>query len=103
MCCFWYCHLTAETIRRLLFARNLFGNKTKTLDNQQITKRLKYPEPVLYLYNKVHTKETKYQIIKVAKIGILTLCFIKKTMFCYFWLPFGYPKTKNTIFATKGN
>ena len=31
-------------------------------------------------------------IIKVAKKGILTLDFIKKTIFCRFWLPFGYPE-----------
>lgn len=50
-----------------------------------------YPDPIKYPVNKVYPKECKCKIIIGSQKGILTLSFIKKTMFCRFWLPFGYP------------
>lgn len=50
-----------------------------------------YPEPIMYPANKVYPKEAKCKIIRGSKIGILTLSFIKKTIFCRFLLPFCYP------------
>lgn len=50
-----------------------------------------YPEPIKYPANKVYPDETKCKKIGGSQSGILTLSFIKKTIFCRFWLPFGYP------------
>lgn len=52
---------------------------------------IQYPEPIKYPANKVYPDETKCKKIRGSQSGILTLSFIKKTIFCRFWLPFGYP------------
>lgn len=52
---------------------------------------LRVPRPDTEPTKQGKAKQSKYLIIKVAKMGTLPFIFIKKTMFLHFWLPFGYP------------
>lgn len=63
------------------------GVKKKTTGNQSIVSRSLYPERMLYPANKVYPDEAKCKKVRGSQNGTLTLCFIKKTIFCRF----GYP------------
>lgn len=66
-----------------------YHNKTKKRSSLELL--FVYPDPRKYPATKGSQKYIKYLVIKVAKMGTLTLIFKKKPIFCRFWLPFGYP------------
>ena len=74
----------------------LRGNKKKK-EKEFLLSPTQYPDPVKYPANKVYPNEAKcMKIIGSPKWYIAINC-TKKTIFCRFWLPFGYPDLRKCL------